>query len=95
MNSPADRVFTDKEWRELVEQLPPMSPRQIEIGQYLLQGCSAKQIAPALAIRIPTVRTHMTRLFGKLGVQDRMELVLYVFRTFRAGCPKATCPRRR
>ncbi|HEW78502.1 MAG TPA: response regulator transcription factor [Phycisphaerales bacterium] len=39
-----------------------------------------------LNIAVPTLRTHLTRLFSRLDVQGRDELVLCVFRHFRKGC---------
>jgi hypothetical protein len=33
-------------------------------------------------LSLPTVRTHLSRIFSRFDVQDRTELVLYVFRYF-------------
>ena len=54
---------------------------------------SDKRIAMDLQMAIPTVRTHMTRLFRKLRANDRADLMLHVFRQFRSGCRQRTCPR--
>lgn len=78
---PETELFAESEWVEIVEGLS-LSPRQAEIIYCLLHGYSDKQIATKLKICLPTVRTHLSRLFSKYQVQDRMELVLYVVRHF-------------
>jgi len=49
-----------------------------------LQGKRDKQIAVSLSLNISTVRTHLTRVFDRIGVNDRVELVLQVFAVLRA-----------
>jgi DNA-binding CsgD family transcriptional regulator len=85
-------IFDKNEWKQLVEELA-LSPRQKEIVQHLLLGQSDKQIAAAMGLAQPTVRTHLSRLFARLNVQDRQELVLQVFHHFRSGCRAVDCPR--
>ena len=77
-------IFSESEWLQLVNGLP-LSPRQIEVIKLLFAGHSDKQIARELQISVPTVRTHLSRLFSRFDVQDRTELVLCVFRHFREG----------
>ncbi|MBW8041073.1 MAG: response regulator transcription factor [Planctomycetes bacterium] len=80
--SPETRVFTESEWLDIVNELS-LPPRQAEVVKYLFLGHSDKQIARELQISVPTVRTHLSRLFSRFDVQDRTELVLYVVRRFR------------
>ena len=88
------KVFAEDEWEILVEELS-LSPRQNQVVQLLFSGLSDKQIAMHLDIAVPTVRTHLTRLFSKFDIQDRNELIVHVFRQFRTGCPMNGngCPR--
>jgi DNA-binding NarL/FixJ family response regulator len=88
MNSNTDvKIFSEEEWDILINELS-LSPRQGEIIHLLLNGHSDKQVALKLDIAVPTVRTHLSRLFSKLDLQDRTELILHVFCHFRKGCPK-------
>jgi len=87
------KVFTEEEWKMLCDELS-LSPRQCEVIQYLLTGFSDKQIATQLNIAVPTVRTHLSRLFSRFNLQDREELILHVFFQFRSGCRIMDCPRR-
>ena len=86
-------IFTKSEWAELVNKLS-LSPRQTEIIKELFSNRSDKQIAGNLQISVPTVRTHLSRLFSKFDVQDRVELILCVFHCFREDCKTNGCPRR-
>ena len=52
-----------------------LSPREREILVYLARGYNSGYIASALAISDSTVRTHTRRIYDKLGVSSRMELL--------------------
>ena len=75
-------LFSEQEWIQLKEDLG-LAPRQAEIAKHIMHGKSDKQIAHELGISLPTVRTHMTRLFRKLDLNDRVELILHVFTCMR------------
>ncbi|UCD49931.1 MAG: response regulator transcription factor [Phycisphaerales bacterium] len=75
-------VVSTQEWGQLTRSLG-LSPRQADIVKHLLRGGSDKQIARELEISVPTVRTHLRRLFRKFGVNDRVELILYIVACLR------------
>jgi DNA-binding NarL/FixJ family response regulator len=83
--------FNENMWHRLAQETK-LSPRQKQIVALLFKGYSDKQIAKELDIRLPTVRTHMTRLFAKAGVCDRCELLIYFFKLGRALCSSVPCP---
>lgn len=60
-----------------------LSPRQRQLLSGLFDGLSDKQIAARLRISVPTVRTHLQRMFSRFQVQDRLELILFVLSEFR------------
>lgn len=69
--APADRnVAPDK--------LSALTPREREIVRLIVGGASNKQVASALDISERTVKGHLSNVFQKLGVTDRLKLVLYV-----------------
>ncbi len=84
-------IFSEEEWFELVNDLS-LPRRQAEIVRHLLQGQSDRQIAMDMKISVATVRTHLSRLFSRFGVQDRCELILFVFRHFRNKSRAAITP---
>ncbi|MGA2679713.1 MAG: LuxR C-terminal-related transcriptional regulator [Sedimentisphaerales bacterium] len=88
-----EEIFSEAELNQLVQELS-LSSRQTDIVRCLFAGYSDKQIANQMQIHIPTVRTHITRLFRKLDVDDREELILRIFGHFRTGCRGANCPRK-
>lgn len=52
-----------------------ISPRELEVLQALAAGLAKKQIARQLEVSPNTVKTHVARLFEKLGAQRRTEAI--------------------
>lgn len=52
-----------------------ISPRELEVLQALAAGLANKQIARQLDVSPNTVKTHVARLFEKLGAQRRTEAI--------------------
>ena len=76
--------LTEVEWDRVVRVLR-VSGQQAKIVRLILQGKRDKQIAAELGLGVPTVRTHLTRIFSRIPVADRVELILRVFMICRAG----------
>ena len=55
-----------------------LTPREKEIVQQIGGGSSNKEIAHQLNVSEKTVKAHLTSIFRKLGVSDRLHLALYV-----------------
>jgi DNA-binding NarL/FixJ family response regulator len=53
-----------------------LTPRELEILQFLAQGMNNRDIAEALYISDRTVQTHLTNIFAKMQVSSRLEAVL-------------------
>lgn len=53
---------------------PPSSPREQQIKQLLLEGCSTKEIARTLNISPSTVGGFITQVYEKEKVHNRHEL---------------------
>jgi DNA-binding NarL/FixJ family response regulator len=52
-----------------------LSPREVEVLRLVARGLSNGEIGRALHISEATVKTHLLRTFGKLGVSDRTAAV--------------------
>lgn len=52
-----------------------LSSREIEVLQLVAKGASNKEIGAQLYITEATVKSHLLRIFGKLGVADRTAAV--------------------
>ena len=58
-------------WRRQEERM--LTSQELAILQLLLEGQTNCQIASALGIQPKTVRNHLTTIFEKLGVSNRLE----------------------
>jgi len=83
-------IFSESEWIELINDLS-LPPRQAQVIRCILSGLSDKQIASEMQISVAGVRAHISQLFSKFDLQDRHELVLYVFNRFREECRANGC----
>lgn len=52
-----------------------LTPREIEVLQYLAEGLSNKAIAARLGISDQTVKFHVASISGKLGATNRTQAV--------------------
>lgn len=52
-----------------------ISARELEVLQLMAKGNSNQEIADALFISLPTVKSHSSNLFGKLDVRRRTQAV--------------------
>lgn len=55
-----------------------LTRREKTIISYLIQGWRNREIADHLSISEQTVKNHLRAIYDKVGVSDRLELVLYV-----------------
>ncbi|PZU34533.1 MAG: DNA-binding response regulator [Actinomyces sp.] len=63
--------------------LPPgvtLSPRESEVLVLMVEALSNRQIATRLHLSETTVKTHVSAIIAKLGVQDRVGAVVYALR---------------
>lgn len=58
----------------------PLSPREMEILQFVTHGRSNKEIAVRLGISQQTVKNHMTSILKKLNVEDRTQAAVTALR---------------
>jgi len=64
-----------------------LTPREREVITLIGEGLRNKQIAQRLFISETTVRHHLTSIFSKLHVSERLELVIYAYRHGLAKIP--------
>jgi DNA-binding NarL/FixJ family response regulator len=53
----------------------PLSAREVEVLQMIAYGSTNREAAEALHLSPQTVKTHLERIFNKLGVSDRTRAV--------------------
>jgi len=54
-----------------------LTPRELEVLTHLARGRSNQEIARALVISEPTVRTHIANILSKLQLADRTQAAIY------------------
>ena len=70
--------------RDLTAQTAPpprktfgLTARELEVVTLITEGCTNKDIAKEFGISEETVKRHLTNIFNKLGVGNRLELALF------------------
>ncbi|MFE1080700.1 response regulator [Nocardiopsis alba] len=61
--------------RRVRDPLPGVTPRETEILRLLARGAGNREIAEGLFITEATVKTHLQRIYAKLGVETRTAAV--------------------
>ena len=64
-----------------------LTRREREIVALIAEGLTNRELADRLCISEATIRTHLTSIFLKLGVTDRLKLVVYAYRHGLADPP--------
>lgn len=57
-----------------------LTPRERQVVQLLIDGCSNDDIAARLRLRPQTVKNQLTRIYTKVGVATRVQLAVAVLR---------------
>jgi DNA-binding NarL/FixJ family response regulator len=69
------------------EKIGTLTDREREVITLVGEGLKNKQIASRLFISETTVTHHLSSVFSKLEVSDRLELIIYAFRHGLAKLP--------
>ncbi|HKA56412.1 MAG TPA: response regulator transcription factor [Candidatus Binatia bacterium] len=68
-------------------KIATLTPREREVIALVGKGLRNRQIAQRLCISETTVRHHLSSIFSKLEVAERLELVIYAYRHGLAKMP--------
>jgi DNA-binding NarL/FixJ family response regulator len=68
-------VFAPTDRTEELDELDPLTPRELEVLDLLAEGLSNKRIAQRLGISDQTVKFHVAAICGKLGAVNRTDAV--------------------
>jgi len=87
--SAGDALISPSVTVRLLRQLAPaggadaavsrLSQRELDIARNVARGRTNQEIAAELFISLSTVKTHITRIQGKLGVRNRVEIAAWTW----------------
>lgn len=70
INGDAEFKFNEEMFKEL-----GLTQRELEVLQQMSNGLSNQEIADALFLSVPTIKTHASNLFEKLDVKRRTQAI--------------------
>ncbi len=77
--SQGSSIFSETQWTAIARSLS-FSPREFEIVKYIFDDESEEGIALGLDISRHTVHSYLNRLYRKIGVNSRTQLLVCIFR---------------
>ncbi len=98
-NGTLDQALTRRVLREFVSRrrLQPvtgdradevLTARERDVLLLLAQGMSNEDIAAALVVEVSTVKSHLARMLPKLGVQSRLQAVVWAYQNHIVSVPE-------
>lgn len=84
------RQLRKSQWRSIGSVLD-LSTRQLEIVRCIFDGLDEESISRELRISHHTVHTYLDRLYKKLRVKSRCEVVVRVFLAYVSHRPRDRC----
>jgi len=69
------RLLLDEESHPPAIPAEPLTARELDVLRLVVQGTRNSEIGQRLSIAVKTVETHLTSIYGKLGVQSRAEAI--------------------
>ena len=77
----AHAVAGDRDERIAAREVAALTPRELEVLRLIARGLDNRGIADQLVLSTATVKSHVNRVFLKLGVRDRAQAVIAAYET--------------
>ncbi|MGI6085738.1 MAG: response regulator transcription factor [Acetivibrionales bacterium] len=65
-------------FKKFLKNIDTLSPAERAVFDLYMEGCTAKEIAERLYLSINTIKTHNKRIYEKMNVSSRNELMVYI-----------------
>lgn len=76
LNNSNNHYLSQDELNKLTKMMDSLSARELEVADMIRQGQNNKNIALAMNISERTVKAHLSSIFRKFGVDDRLHLAI-------------------
>jgi len=73
-------------------QTENLTNRELEVIKLLASGRKNKELATQLSVSEATIRHHLSSIYGKIGVDDRLNLVIYAYENGLVDMPGGSAP---
>ena len=83
--SPAINPLANSETYQQLLKTHPLTERELQVLQLIVDGCSNAEIAERLYITIGTVKTHVRNILNKLCADDRTQAAVRALRSGLVG----------
>jgi len=80
-NSFTAQALADALRRKLSPTEPRLSTRELEVLELLADGCGVTQVAGHLFVSESTAKTHISKIYEKLGAANRAQAIMKAVRT--------------
>jgi DNA-binding NarL/FixJ family response regulator len=74
----SDEQPVDERGTRARARLASLTERERDVARAIARGLSNADVAAELYLSVPTVKTHISRLFSKLGVENRVQIAICV-----------------
>ena len=78
VTSPEDTTKASALFDAFVKSIKTLSPAERSVFNLYMEGYTAQEITKILCLSINTIKTHNKRIYSKLNVTSRKELLVYV-----------------
>lgn len=78
VDSPFSYIQSSGMFKEFLENINTLSPAERAVFDLYMEGYTAKEIAEKLYLSINTIKTHNKRIYEKMNVSSRNELMVYI-----------------
>jgi DNA-binding NarL/FixJ family response regulator len=78
MNYIIKHINLNSEHKETSDQLSKLSTKEQQVANLVADGLSNKEISQTLDIQLVTVKKHISSIFNKLNIKDRVSLAILV-----------------